>query len=143
MGVWAMANQRGIGPEVRLWVRVVAWVLALGASATALAAAGTLVGEQLGDPALGFTIGQAVATVTWMLAAAWLLLRGLERSADADLTLRTGLVLAAVSVAKLFLYDLSSLNGIVRSAAFIAVGLLLLAMGSRYAKAYERARPSA
>ena len=29
----------------------------------------------------GFTIGHAVATVTWMLAAAWLLLRGLERSA--------------------------------------------------------------
>ena len=78
-----------------------------------------------------------------MLGAAWLLLRGLERSADADLTLRTGLVLAGVSVAKLFLYDLSSLSGIVRSVAFIAVGLLLLAMGSRYAKAYERARPSA
>lgn len=143
VGVWATANQRGIGREVRLWVRVVAWVLALGASATALAAAGTLIGGQLGDPALGFTIGQAVATVTWMLGAAWLLLRGLERSADADLTLRTGLVLAGVSVAKLFLYDLSSLSGIVRSVAFIAVGLLLLAMGSRYARAYERARPSA
>ena len=143
VGVWAMANQRGIPRDVRVGVRIVAWVLALGASATALAAAGTLLGEQFGDPALGFTIGQAVATVTWMLGAAWLLLRGLERSADADLTLRTGLVLAAVSVAKLFLYDLSSLSGIVRSAAFIAVGLLLLAMGSRYAKAYERARPSA
>lgn len=143
VGVWAMANQRGIGREVRLGVRIGAWVLGLGASATALAAAGTLLGEQLGDPALGFTIGQAIATVTWMLGAAWLLLRGLERSADADLTLRTGLLLAGVSVAKLFLYDLSSLSGIVRSVAFIAVGLLLLAMGSRYAKAYERARLTA
>jgi uncharacterized membrane protein len=142
VGVWAMANQRGIPRDVRVGVRIVAWVLGLGASATALAAAGTLIGEQLGDPALGFTIGQAAATVTWMLGAAWLLLRGLERSADADLTLRTGLVLAGLSVAKLFLYDLSSLSGIVRSAAFIAVGLLLLAMGSRYAKAYERSRPT-
>jgi uncharacterized membrane protein len=143
VGVWAMANQRGLPREVRVGVRILAWVLGLGASATALAAAGTLLGEQLGDPALGFTIGQATATVTWMLGAAWLLLRSLERSTDADLTLRTGLLLAGVSVAKLFLYDLSSLSGIVRSVAFIAVGLLLLAMGSRYAKAYERSRLTA
>ena len=134
MVVWAMGQQRGL-------VRIAVWVLGLAASATALAAAGTLVGARLGDPTLGFTIGQAVATITWMLGAAWLLLHGLERSPDADLTLRTGLLLAAVSVAKLFLYDLSSLSGIVRSVAFIAVGLLLLAMGSRYAKAYERSRP--
>lgn len=140
-GVWAMGQQRGLSRELRLAVRIIAWVLGLGASATALAAAGTLIGARLGDPSLGFTIGQAAATITWMLGAAWLLLHGLERSPDADLTLRTGLLLAAVSVAKLFLYDLSSLSGIVRSVAFIAVGLLLLAMGSRYAKAYERSRP--
>jgi hypothetical protein len=141
MVVWAMGQQRGLGRELRVMVRIAVWVLGLAASATALAAAGTLVGARLGDPTLGFTIGQAVATITWMLGAAWLLLHGLERSPDADLTLRTGLLLAAVSVAKLFLYDLSSLSGIVRSVAFIAVGLLLLAMGSRYAKAYERSRP--
>lgn len=142
MVVWAMGQQRGLGRELRVMVRIAVWVLGLAASATALAAAGTLVGARLGDPTLGFTIGQAVATITWMLGAAWLLLHGLERSPDADLTLRTGLLLAAVSVAKLFLYDLSSLSGIVRSVAFIAVGLLLLAMGSRYAKAYERSRPA-
>ena len=141
MVVWAMGQQRGLGRELRVMVRIAVWVLGLAASATALAAAGTLVGARLGDPTLGFTIGQAVATITWMLGAAWLLLHGLERSPDADLTLRTGLLLAAVSVAKLFLYDLSSLSGIVRSVAFIAVGLLLLAMGSRYANAYERSRP--
>ncbi len=84
-----------------------------------------------------------MATVTWMLAAAWLLLRGLERSRDADLTLRTGLLLAGISVAKLFLFDLAALNGLVRSVAFIVMGLLLLATGSRYAKAYERSRLTA
>ena len=140
--VWAMGQQRGLGRELRVMVRIAVWVLGLLASATALAAAGALVGARLGDPSLGFTIGQAAATITWMLGAAWLLLHGLERSPDADLTLRTGLLLAAVSVAKLFLYDLSSLSGIVRSVAFMAVGLLLLAMGSRYAKAYERSRPT-
>ena len=94
----------------------------------------------MGDPATGFTVGHALATVTWMLAAAWLLLRGLERSRDADLTLRTGLLLSGVCVAKLFLYDLAALSGLVRSVAFIATGLLLLATGSRYATALERRR---
>ena len=108
---------------------------ALSASATAFVAVGTLRRRPVGDPAAGFTIGHALATVTWMLAAAWLLLRGLERSRDADLTLRTGLLLGGVSVAKLFLYDLAALSGLVRSVAFIAIGLLLLATGSRYAKA--------
>ena len=55
-------------------------------------AIGTLLGAEVGQATLGFTVGHAVATVTWMLAGAWLLLRGLGRSRDADLTLRTGLV---------------------------------------------------
>ena len=139
-GLWAVAAQRGLGREVRLTATVVAWVLGLAASTTVSVAIGTLLGAEAGEPVLGFTIGHAVATVTWMLAAAWLLLRGLEHSRDADLTLRTGLVLAGISVAKLFLFDLAALSGLVRSVAFIVVGLLLLATGSRYAKAYERRR---
>jgi hypothetical protein len=142
-GLWAVGVQRGLGRDVQLIAVVVAWVLGLGASTTALVALGTLIGAEAADTALGFTIGHAVATVTWMLAATWLLLRGLERSRDADLTLRTGLVLAGISVAKLFLYDLAALNGLVRSVVFIVVGLLLLATGSRYAKAYERSRLAA
>jgi hypothetical protein len=142
-GLWAVAAQRGLGREVRLTATVAAWVLGLAASTTASVALGTLLGAEAGEPALGFTIGHAVATVTWMLAAAWLLLRGLEHSRDADLTLRTGLVLAGISVAKLFLFDLAALNGLVRSVAFIVMGLLLLATGSRYAKAYERRRIAA
>ena len=142
-GLWAVSAQRGLGRDVRLAATVAAWVLGLGATATALVAVGTLLGARAGDTALGFTIGHAVATVTWMLAATWLLLRGLERSRDADLTLRTGLLLAGISVAKLFLYDLAALNGLVRSVAFIVVGLILLATGSRYAKAYERRRVTA
>jgi len=48
-----------------------------------------------------------------------------------------------VAVAKLFLYDLAALSGMVRSVVFIATGLLLIAIGSRYARAHERvARPA-
>ena len=140
VGLWAAASQRGLGRDVRVGTIVAAWVLGLTASATAIVALGTLVGTRAGDPVTGFTVGHALATVTWMLAAAWLLLRGLERSRDADLTLRTGLLLSGVCVAKLFLYDLSALSGVVRSVAFIATGLLLLATGSRYATALERRR---
>ena len=107
-----------------------------------MVALGTLIGAAAGDTGLGFRIGHALATVTWMAAAAWLLLRGLERSRDADLTLRTGLLLSGISVAKLFLFDFSALSGIVRSVAFIVTGLLLLATASRYAKAYQRSRTS-
>jgi hypothetical protein len=143
VGVWSTAAQRGLGRDVRLGATVLAWVLGLAASATAVVAVGTLLGIRLDAPVTGFTIGHAVATVTWMLAAAWLLLKGLDRSRDADLTLRTGLLLIGVCVAKLFLYDLAALNGIVRSVAFLATGLLLLATGSRYATAWERRRVQA
>lgn len=143
VGVWAVASQRGLSETSRTLTWVAAWITGLGASATALVAAGTLVGVEAGHAVTGFTVGHAVATVTWMLAAAWLLLRGLDRSADSDLVLRSGLLLSGVSVAKLFVYDLAALSGIVRSVAFIVTGLLLLATGTRYARAYERRRLAA
>ena len=142
LGVWATALVRGVGREVRLAAVVAAWVVGLGASATALVALGVLLGERAGDPGTGFLVGQAVATVTWMLAAGWLLLRSLRGGRLADLALRSGLLLTGLAVAKLFLFDLAALSGLVRSVAFIATGLLLLATGSRYARALERGRAS-
>ena len=140
LAAWATASVRGVGREVRLLGVVVAWVVGLVASATALVAVGVLLGGRWAEPALGFVVGQALATVSWMLAAGWLLLRSLAQGRYADLALRGGLALAAVSVAKLFLYDLAALSGMVRSVAFIATGLLLIATGSRYARALERGR---
>ena len=84
VGTWATANQRGLPRQVRLAATVLAWVVGLSASATGTVALATLLGERVDEPTLGFTIGHGVATVTWMVAAAWLLLRGLERSRDAD-----------------------------------------------------------
>ncbi|QIM21824.1 DUF2339 domain-containing protein [Phycicoccus sp. HDW14] len=135
---WATASVRGVPAEVRTIARVVAWVVGLASTATALVSVGTLAGQRFDAPDLGFTAGHAVATVIWMAAAAALLLRSLDRPDDADLTLRSGLLLSAVAVAKLFLFDLAALDGVLRSVAFIATGLLLLATGSRYARAWER-----
>ncbi len=140
LAVWASASVRGVPGPARLGAVIVAWVVGLVACATALVATGVLVGTRFEDPALGFLVGQAAATVAWMSAAGWLLMRSLAQGRHAELALRGGLVLAAVAVAKLFLYDLAALSGLVRSVAFIATGLLLIATGSRYARAYERSR---
>ncbi len=91
----------------------------------------------------GFTAGHCVATIAWMLAATALLLRGLRNTRFAHVTLVAGLALAGAAVAKLFLFDLATLDGLARVAAFIAVGLLLLVAGTRYARAFaERAEPT-
>jgi uncharacterized membrane protein len=142
LGVWATSSVRGLGSEPRLAAVVLGWVVGLGASATAFVSMGTILGARLGDARLGFTAGHAAATVLWMLAAGWLLLHSLGQGRLADLALRSGLLLAAVAVAKLFLYDLAALSGVVRSVGFIATGLVLLATGSRYARAHERGRIS-
>ncbi|MGL5816730.1 MAG: DUF2339 domain-containing protein [Phycicoccus sp.] len=140
VGWWALGAMRGLDPELRVAAGIGTWVVGLAASATLLVSLLTLVGEQAGDAGLGFTVGHALATVSWMLVAAWFLVRGLGRTRDADLVLRTGLLLSAVSVAKLFLYDLAALSGVVRSVAFIVTGLVLLATGSRYARAHDDRR---
>ncbi len=98
---------------------------------------GALLGQLVDDAGAGFITGQAGATVLWLTIAAALVLRGLRRS---DVALPAGLVLVAVSVAKLLFFDLAFLDGLARVLSFILGGLLVLAMGAVYAQAAERAR---
>ncbi|MEI2776678.1 MAG: DUF2339 domain-containing protein [Tetrasphaera sp.] len=120
------------------WTLLLSWPLVvIGASAVVVGAA-TLIGERLGAHAGGFVTGHGLATLLWAAAAAYLLMHGLRRNRDATLSLRMGLVLAAVAVAKLLLFDLAALDGIVRVVAFIGAGLALLAMGAGYARALDR-----
>jgi uncharacterized membrane protein len=65
---------------------------------------------------------------------------GLRPDRDGPAALRVGLVLAIAAVAKLFLFDLATLPGLVRALAFIAVGVLLLATGTWYYRQLERVR---
>lgn len=82
----------------------------------------------------GFLVGHVVVTVSWTVAALVLLLRGIG-----VLPLRvTGLVLVGAAVVKLVLFDLSTLDGLARVAAFLCAGLILLAAGTRYAKLVAR-----
>ncbi|PKW27550.1 DUF2339 domain-containing protein [Phycicoccus duodecadis] len=139
---WAVAGIRGIGDDARRAVRVATLPVALVAGATMVVSVLTLAGARFGDAPLGFVGGHAISTVGWMVVAGGLLLRSLDRP-DPDLTVRLGLALVAVAVGKLFLFDLAALDGVVRSLAFIVTGLLLLAIGSRYARAWEQRRRSA
>jgi len=115
-------------------------VPALVAFGAAVVCAGVLVGRRFATPASGFVTGQGLATLLIAGVAAYLLMHGLSRSRDAALALRAGLALAGCAVAKLLLFDLATLDGIVRIVAFLGAGLALLAMGTGYARALDRAR---
>jgi hypothetical protein len=94
--------------------------------------AGVLVGGTNG----GFLAGHMAATICWIGMAAALFVYAL-RLADRERRtppITAGLALTAAATAKLFLFDLATLDGIFRVAAFIIVGLVLLSMGAGYAR---------
>lgn len=111
---------------------VVSGVLAL----YGLTAATVTLGIGIGGDTTGFTAGHTAATIEWMIAAFALLALGLRSVTQAHLALLSGLSLTAAAIAKLFLFDLVALDGLFRVIAFIAVGLLLLIAGTRYAKVF-------
>lgn len=84
----------------------------------------------------GFLAGHMAATICWIAIAAALFAYALRiRRRDARTApIAGGLALTAAATAKLFLFDLGTLDGIFRVVAFIVVGLALLAMGSGYAR---------
>jgi VIT1/CCC1 family predicted Fe2+/Mn2+ transporter len=75
----------------------------------------------------------------------WLSSVDIDRDGDTqaiDLrTLLRGLALTAAATAKLFLFDLATLDGISRVATIIVVGLVLLGMGAGYARCLAQQCP--
>jgi uncharacterized membrane protein len=105
---------------------VPAGLLGLYGSTATLLAVGLLVSPDRD----GFLLGHVFVTVSWTIAALVLLLRGID-----SVPLRVaGLSLVVAALAKLVLFDLSSLDGMARVMAFLVAGLVLLAAGARYAK---------
>ena len=97
--------------------------------------AGVLVGGEGG----GFFGGHMAATICWiaMAAALFIYAARLART-ERSLPIGGGLALVAASMAKLFLFDLGTLDGIFQVVVFIVVGLVLLGMGAGYARLLER-----
>ncbi|MFT4128024.1 MAG: DUF2339 domain-containing protein [Gordonia sp. (in: high G+C Gram-positive bacteria)] len=83
----------------------------------------------------GFRAGHLAATIGCVLAAGGTLLWARRvHGTDRTLALSAGLAVIAVSVLKLFLFDLAALDGVFRVIAFIVVGLVLLSLGVAYAQ---------
>lgn len=137
VGWWALprvpACSAGVTGESLLWVAASAVMLYL------VTAAAVAIGTTSGADD-GFVIGHSIATIMWMAGATGALLYGLRNlaaeAAVAKVALGPGLLVTAAALAKLFLFDLATLDGLIRVAAFLAVGILLLVVGTRYATAF-------
>jgi uncharacterized membrane protein len=92
-------------------------------------------GVMIGGTSAGFLAGHMAATICWIAMAATLFVYARRSSGQRRFVAVTGgLALTAAATAKLFLFDLGTLDGIFRVTAFIVVGLALLGMGNGYAR---------
>jgi uncharacterized membrane protein len=92
-------------------------------------------GVLLGGEVYGFFVGHMVATICWIGLAAGVLHHAARLPrAERSLPIGGGMALVAAAMAKLFLFDLGTLDGIFRVIVFIVVGLVLLGMGAGYAR---------
>lgn len=128
---WSWTARGGLDDDV---VRIL-WAGAAVAALYAVTMFTVTAGVLLGGEEYGFFAGHVAATICWIGVAAavlWYAIR-LPR-AERSLPVGGGMALVAAAVAKLFLFDLGTLDGIFRVIVFIVVGLVLLGMGAGYAR---------
>lgn len=124
--LWWVAHRLGRLAEHTVAAAVTAGVLALYGAAGAVLS----IGLAISPDRTGFLLGHVLVTASWTVGALVLLVRGV-RSVPPRVA---GLALVGAALAKLVLFDLSSLDGLARVAAFLVAGLVLLAAGHRYAR---------
>ena len=120
----------------------VGWVGAALVTVYALTMFTVTAGVLIAGPDDGFLAGHMAATICWIGLAAGLFAFAL-RTRHEELRaapIAGGLVLTSAAMAKLFVFDLGTLDGIFRVVAFIVVGLVLLAMGTGYARSLAARR---
>jgi Predicted membrane protein (DUF2339) len=117
----------------------VAWASAGVVAVYAITTFTVTVGVLAGGPSGGFFAGHMAATICWIaLAAALFSYAARVARSERSLPIGGGLALVAAAMAKLFLFDLGTLDGIFRVAVFIVVGLVLLGMGAGYARLLDK-----
>lgn len=128
---WSWAARGGLDGDV---VRIL-WTGAAVAALYAVTMFTVTAGVLLGGQEYGFFAGHVAATICWIAVAAAVLRYAAKLPrADRSLPLGGGMALVAAAVAKVFLFDLGTLDGIFRVVVFIVVGLVLLGMGAGYAR---------
>jgi uncharacterized membrane protein len=126
---WTGRSGAGNDTTRVLWAG--AAVVATYATTAFTVTAGVLAGGTGG----GFFAGHVAATVCWIGAAAALFGYAARRpKAERPPLLGAGLALVSAAMAKLFLFDLGTLDGIFRVTVFLVVGLILLGMGAGCAR---------
>jgi uncharacterized membrane protein len=130
--VWSWVGRGGVDNEAvrAMWAGCAAVIVY--AVTTFTVTAGVLIG----GGGRGFFAGHMAATICWIAMAAGLFVYAarLRARAERSLPIAGGLALVAAAMAKLFLFDLGTLDGIFRVVVFIVVGLVLLGMGAGYAR---------
>jgi uncharacterized membrane protein len=126
---WSWVGRAGdVDVERLVWVG--AAVVGMYAITTFTVTAGVLFGGE--D---GFLAGHMAATICWIgLAAGVFRYAAKLPRAQRSLPIGGGMALVAAAMAKLFLFDLGTLDGIFRVVVFIVVGLVLLGIGAGYAR---------
>ncbi|MDO4717888.1 MAG: DUF2339 domain-containing protein [Propionibacteriaceae bacterium] len=109
------------------------------AGSVTLLQAGVVAGRQIASGREGLSAGHIVLTIAWISLSALALARGLRSQRPMGFVY-WGLALAALAVGKLFLYDLGQQPALVRAIGFLIVGVSLLVIGTRYAKALHTVR---
>ncbi|NLG55925.1 MAG: DUF2339 domain-containing protein [Rhodococcus sp.] len=105
-----------------------------GAVLYAATAAAVTVGVWISPDRTGFVAGHTCATILWMLTATGVIIFGLNNQAYRKAAVGSGLVLAGAALVKLFFFDLATLSGMFRVAAFLVAGLLLLFAASYFGR---------
>lgn len=115
------------------------WAVAAGVAGYAITTFTVTAGVLVGGTDNGFYAGHMAATICWIaLAAALFGYAARSPRANRSVPIGGGLALVAAAMAKLFLFDLGTLDGIFRVVVFIVVGLVLLGMGAGYARLLEK-----
>jgi uncharacterized membrane protein len=129
--VWSWSGRDVLDPDAARVLLAAMALVVLYAVTTFTVTAGVLAGGEIG----GFFAGHMAATICWIAMAAALFGHAARRVRDdRSVPMAGGLALVAGSMAKLFLFDLGTLDGVFRVAVFIVVGLVLLGMGAGYAR---------
>ncbi len=123
-----------------VWWTVSCWALALLSVTGVSVSVGMMVGRSIANPGSGFIGGHAGATLVWMGGAAWLLMRSLGQPSRRHLS--AGMTIAGLAVAKLLLFDLATLDGLIRVVAFVVAGAVLLTLGTLYARSMTVGPPA-
>jgi hypothetical protein len=122
-GVFVFARERDL---LRAWLRWACGALGLYAATLAILEASEDLG---GSVDAAFQRGHTAVSSLWAIVGLALLVLGLRRSRTLQVG---GFALFGISLAKLFLYDLSYLSSITRAFSFVAVGMLILVGGFFY-----------